>query len=101
MTSPWLPRTLRTTVVAAISGAGLVVVGWHRIANTTDLGSQVLWLEVAVIAAIAGAGGALVWLLRGHRAVRERKQHLDARLGTWLDSTTAAGLSSIVADGQV
>ena len=81
-TAPWHSRGVVGLVVAQGACVAAIVVAWLVIASRATVGDQVLWLNVAVIGAVASGIVNGAWLLRLRRDVAGRRHallgHLDA-----------------------
>lgn len=74
--SPWT-RTdaIRTAAVIAV-GCAVWAVGWYRVANEGAFDSQIAPLNLAVLGVVVASAGAVLWFLRGRRAVDYRRRVL-------------------------
>lgn len=73
---PWSESdVLRLCLTTAV---GLVVISltWYGVSGSADTGRQALWLNVGVAGVVISALGNCIWLLRGRRAVGERRADL-------------------------
>lgn len=89
MTPPGTGRLAwRDADIVMVSAAALVCViaiasAWFGAARAGSVAAQAAWLQVGVAGFAVFAGGACLWLLRGRRAVGERRSgliSLDDRL---------------------
>jgi hypothetical protein len=71
--SPWSAEDLLRWAVLAVAGAAIAVAGWWEASGKVRFDGQVPFANVALVGLVIGAYAQLAWLLRGWRAVAERK----------------------------
>lgn len=84
---PWDDRdVLRLSMTTAI-GFAAIAAAWFFSSGSASTGTQALWLNIGVAGSVVAGLGNCVWLLRGRRAVGERRADLVS-LGPAASSVT-------------
>jgi hypothetical protein len=73
---PWTGNDLVIVCVTTIVALGLVAVGWHGVSGEVEVRRQVLWLDLGVAGVLLLGVGNAQWVLRGRRAVGDRRARL-------------------------
>lgn len=73
---PWTDADVLRLCVASAVGLIAIVATWYWISGSANTGTQALWLNIGVAGVVISALGNGVWLLRGRRAVGERRAEL-------------------------
>ena len=74
----WDDRDIIRMTVTSGLGLAAIVGAWFGASGTTAVGRQAIWLEVATVGFAVSAAGWSLWLLRGRRAIGEKKAALIA-----------------------
>jgi hypothetical protein len=74
--SPWRDSEISTTAITVLVGAIAIVAASFSAKHATSLPQQTMWLDVAVAGFAVSATGLGLWLMRGRRAVGERRVSL-------------------------
>ena len=74
--SPWRPGHLIGLWLTTMIGMGLIALAWYGTSGRTDLGEQMPFLESGILGVVAMGVADGLWLLRGRRAVGERRARL-------------------------
>jgi hypothetical protein len=75
---PWTANEILGACVLNGVGAATLLICWWWSANTARLGTQVAWVDVAVIGLLVAAGGNIMILLNGRKRVGLRIRVLIA-----------------------
>lgn len=76
--APWNRPQLLVLAGANAVAAVILLGAWWASSREPDLGSQVPWLNVGVVAVLVAAGVDALWLGNGHSGVRVRRRALLA-----------------------
>lgn len=93
---PWRPNHLIVVYVSSVVSAVLVLMAWWGTSGTTDLASQVRWVNAGVSGLILMGSGYTIWLLHGRRAVTERRRRVLAGL----ESAPTPATAAVTAEGS-
>lgn len=74
--SPWRDSDLTVTALLSLLGLIAIIIAWFRANHTSSLTDEILWLNVAVTGFAVTAIGLALWLMRGRRAIGERRLSL-------------------------
>lgn len=79
---PFATTSDLTAVIWRSAGALLVLaVAWYQASERLRLADQLPWLALAGAGLIGGAAAQAMWILEARRAIRDRYERLDLRLG--------------------
>jgi hypothetical protein len=97
--SPWSAEDLLRWAVLAVAGAATAVAGWWEASGKVRFDSQVPFANVVLVGLVIGAYAQLAWLVRGWRAVADRKAILLSHpfVGKDLEVTAGSSQHMIVA----
>jgi hypothetical protein len=97
--SPWSAEDLLRWTVVVVAGAGVTAAGWWAAAGKVRFDSQVPFANVALLGLLIGAYAQLAWLVRGWRAVADRKAVLLSHpaLGTAGELAVSGSRETLVA----
>lgn len=73
---PWADTDVLWLCVTSTIGIVAITTSWYGISGSASTGTQALWLNIGVSGAVIAALGNCVWLLRGRRAVGQRRAGL-------------------------
>jgi len=90
-TSLWRPEDLLRWAVAVGLGGIVVAVSWYICAGEVSFGSQVGPTDAAVAGLLVAGMGNVSWLLKGRRALGERRRALLPDVSLVSDATSGAG----------
>jgi hypothetical protein len=75
---PWTANEIVGACLLNGVGAATLLISWWSSANTSRLGTQVAWIDVAVIGLLIAGGGNIIILLDGRKRVGLRIRGLIA-----------------------
>lgn len=97
----WQDTDILLLVATALGGLIGITVAWFGASGSSDPAGQATWMSVGVAAFTTSATGNCLWLLRGRRAIGERRAGLisfepdeadpPADPAGWPDESTATG----------
>lgn len=73
---PWSDGDILAVSAGTAIGLVAIVAAWHGVSGAAAVTSQAGWLNLAVGGAVISAIGNALWLLRGRRAVGDRRRQL-------------------------
>jgi hypothetical protein len=85
---PWRVGDLTLTCALSTVGALAIVGAWFGCSGSLSATTEERWLAVGIIAAVVAGVGNGLWLLAGHRAVRQRSRAVTSRLLQLADPAT-------------
>ncbi|MPY79407.1 MAG: hypothetical protein GEV04_13150 [Actinophytocola sp.] len=77
-TMAWRDGDIVMLVVTALIGGIAIAAAWFGASGSATVSHQTAWLNLGVAGFAVFAGGTCLWLLRGRRAVGERRATLVA-----------------------
>jgi len=79
---PWTVNALLFVVMLNVIAEVVILAGWYGASTRGTVSSQVPWAETAIVGAIVAGVADCMWLLRGRRAIGERRRAV-LTLETW------------------
>lgn len=74
--TPWKRGQIQALALVNMAGALTLSWAWGVSSRTASLGSQVRWLDLAIVATVLVAGADALWLATGRRRILARRSGL-------------------------